>query len=128
MQRLMPASRRVVASVAEVVGVAEVARTVRVVGHGVAAVVGRRPRRQQRHQVQVRHAELGEVVDVLGDAWFRVPPNRSAYAAYPSASAALEPVRLGQPPGVELVQLGRPGVVRRPRDRQEPLRDGSGSS
>ena len=35
--------------------------------------------------------------------------------------AALEPVRLGQPPLVEVVQLVRPGVVRRPGDVQQPL-------
>ena len=122
MQRLMPRSRRAVGEVAEVVDVAEVGPHRAVVGHRVAAVVGRRPRRQQRHQVQVRHPEVHEVVDVVGHAGRgcrrtgrRTPRSRARRAAGTS--------RLGQPLVVEVVQLVGPRVVRRPGDRQQPVRD-----
>jgi hypothetical protein len=108
--------------VAEVVDVAEVGPHRAVVGHRVAAVVGCRPRGQQRHQVQVRHPELHQVVGVVGHlvegAGEPVGVRRVAQCVGP-----LEPVRLGQPLVVEVVQLVGPGVVRRPGDRQQPVRD-----
>ena len=108
--------------VAEVVDVAEVGPHRAVVGHRVAAVVGCRPRGQQRHQVEVRHPELHQVVGVVGHlvegAGEPVGVRRVAQRVRP-----LEPVRLGQPLVVEVVQLVGPRVVRRPGDRQQPVRD-----
>ena len=118
----VPECRR---ELAQVVDVAEVVADGGVVGDGVPAVVRRRPRCQQRHQVQVGDPEAGQVVDVLGDALQGVA-EPVGVRRVAQRVAALEPVGLGQPPRVELLQLGRPGVVRRASDGQQPVRDGLG--
>ena len=63
-----------------------------------------------------------EVVDVLGDA-LQGAAEPVGVRRVAERVAALEPVGLGQPPRVELAQLVGPGVVRRPRDPQQPLGD-----
>ena len=120
MHRLMPCSRSGGGQVAEVVDVAQVGPDRAVVGHGVPAVVGIRARGQQRHQVQVGDAETGQVADVLADA-LEGAAEPVGVRRVAESVAALEPVRLGQSPLVEVVQLVGPGVVRRPGDVQQPL-------
>ena len=61
MQSAMPAARRSAGEGAEVVHRPERGLDRAVVGDRVAAVVGLRPRLQQRHQVQVADAELAQV-------------------------------------------------------------------
>jgi hypothetical protein len=78
-----------------------------VVGHRVAAVVGALARGQQRHQVQVGHAQLGQVVQPV------VQPGQGPGEAVGVGDVAehaglLEPVGHGLPAAVELTQLGGP--------------------
>ena len=83
---------------AEVVDGAEVGAHGAVVHDGVAAVVGRRSRRQQRHQVEVAHAQVAQVGRALADVRQacrrtgrrrrRSPPSRVAGTSRARATAA----------------------------------------
>ena len=128
--RLMPSARRVVGELAQVVDGAEVRAHGAVVRHGVAAVVGRRPRRQQRHQVEVAHAQLAQVGRPLAD-----PAQRAGEAVGVGGVAhhrgPLEPVGLTQPQVVERAQVvgarrgaprGRPRRAARRRRARRPRR------
>ena len=92
----------------EAVHVAEARIDCAVVGDGVAAVVRAGPRLEQRHQVQVAHPELLEVVEALGDAGegVREPVD---VADVPDESLAAEPVGNALAPLVERPQVVRPG-------------------
>jgi hypothetical protein len=87
-----------------------------VVLHGVTAVGVARPRRQHRHQVQVAHAQLAEVVEVLAD------PREAAGEAVGVADVAehggvLEPVGADGALEVQQPQLLGPLPV---AGRQQP--------
>ena len=103
---------------AQVVDVTEVGAHGAVVHDGVAAVVGCRPGRQQRHQVEVAHPEVAEVRRPLAD------PTEGAGEAVGVGGVAdhrgsLEPVRLTQPQVVERAQVvGALGVGRAQRSRR----------
>ena len=101
--------------VAQVVDRAEVGPHGAVVHDRVATVVGRRSRRQERHQVQVADTQPTQVRRALAH-----PAQRAGETVrvrgVPHHRGPLEPVRLAQPPLVERAQLGRPRRVRRPRD------------
>ena len=83
-----------------------------VVGDRVAAVVLPLARRQQRHQVQVRHAQLGEVVQPLPDAG-EGAAEAVGVAGVADHPGALEPARVDLAPPVQHPQ--RPRAGRRPR-------------
>ena len=89
----------------QVVHRAEVRADRAVVLHGVAAVVGRRSRLQQRQQVEVGDTEVAQVVQPVTDAGegarVAVDVRRVAQRV-----GCLEPVRLQDPTLVEVVQVG----------------------
>ena len=105
---------------AQVVDVAEVGPHRPVVLDGVATVVRARPRRQQRHEVEIGDSEVAEVrhaiLDAAQGAGEPVGVRRVAEHRGP-----LEPVRIPQPPLVELAQLHRAVGVGRARDRHQPV-------
>ena len=75
-----------------------------VVRHGVAAVVLPRPRLQQRHEVQVRRAELTEVVEPAGQL------GEGAAEPVDVADVALHPGAL-EPAGVDLAPAVQPAQL-----------------
>jgi hypothetical protein len=105
---------------AQVLERAEVGAHRPVVHHRVAAVVGRRTRGQQRHQVQVADAEVTEVRRPLAHAaQRRAEPVRVRGVAH--RRRPLEPVRLAEALRVERAQVGGACLVRGPGDPQQPF-------
>ena len=92
--------------VAEVVDRPEVGADRAVVPHRVPAVVVARPRLEQRHEVEVGHAQLAQVRDLVLDAPEVVgePLGVGGVAHHPRQ---LEPVGLQRTPDVEDVQVVR---------------------
>ena len=86
-----------------------------VVGDGVAAVVGARARLQQRHQVEVGHAQLLQVRQVLADA-AQVTGEPVGVGGVPEHPRVLEPVRFEQALQVEPLELAV--AVDEPRRRR----------
>ena len=89
---------------AQVVHGAQVGAHRPVVGHRVAAVVVALARLQQRHEVQVRHAELAQVVDRPPHA-VEVAGEPVGVRGVPEHARVLEPVRRQGALLVEPVQL-----------------------
>ena len=119
---------------AEVVDVTEVGPHRAVVLHGVAAVVVALARLQQRHEVQVGHAEVAQVGQPARDAGERVGESLCV-AGISEHVGLLQPVGSQQPALVEMPQLGltraeagdgatRPAGASGPR-RRAPDRAGS---
>jgi hypothetical protein len=79
-----------------------------VVGHRVPAVVLALPRPQQRHQVQVGDAELGQVVQPVDDTVERAAEAVDV-AAVADLPGPLEPARVDLPRPVADPQPFRPG-------------------
>ena len=98
--------------VLEVVHRAEVGPHRAVVGDGVPAVVVAVARPQQRHQVQVAHAELVEVGQVRGDA-AQVVGEPLGVGGVADHRGVLEPVRAQHPLEVAHVEAVGPHAERR---------------
>ena len=96
-----------------------------VVDDRVAAVVGRRPRVQQRHQVQVGDAELAQVRQPLADAGQR-PGEAVDVGHVADGLLALEPVRRDLALVVEHPQLARALRGRRRRSPPAAARHAAG--
>ena len=109
----IPASRRSVASARRSSIVPSDGLDRAVVDHRVAAVVGRRPRVQQRHQVQVGDAELAQVGQLRAHAGQR-PREAVDVGDVADGLLALEPVGRDLALVVEHPQLA-PGARRRSR-------------
>jgi hypothetical protein len=109
----------------EVAHAAEVGPHLAVVGHGVAAVVRRRPGSQQRHEVQVGRAQLAQVVDVRGHA---LESAREAVGVGDVAEGVgtLEPVRAQQPVAVACAQRFGPVGPAGDHDLGEPVEQAVG--
>ncbi len=120
-----PALAQRAGEVTQVVHRAEVGAHRAVVLHGVPAVVVAVAGLEQRHQVQVGHAEVVEVVEPSGEAAQVVgePLGVAGVAEHPRL---LEPVRCQQPALVEPVQLRRPGGVRVGGQQHQAAGDGVG--
>ena len=106
----------------EAVHVAEARVDCAVVGDGVAAVVRAGARLEQRHQVQVAHPELLEVVEALAD------PGEGAREAVDVADVAdellaAEPVGDALAPLVERPQILRPRGRGLGDDAEQPLEE-----
>ncbi len=99
----MPARCRSPGEAGEVVHRAEVGPHGPVVHDRVAAVVGARSRGEQRHQVQVRDAEVGQVVDAASDA-LQVAGEQVRVGDVADRVGRLEPVRPEHPFAVALAQ------------------------
>jgi hypothetical protein len=85
----------------------EVAAHLPVVLHRVPAVVRRGARLQQRHQVQVRDAQLGEVRHALRDTP-QVAREALGVAGVAQHARRLEPVRIDEALEIPQAELGRP--------------------
>ena len=75
-----------------------------IIGDRVAAVVVPLPGLQQRHQMQVLHPQLGQIVEVVADAG-QAAGEPVGVGGIADHRGLLEPVRLEQPPLVQLVQF-----------------------
>ena len=100
--------------VLEVVHRPEVSPHRAVVGHGIPAVAVAVARAQQRHEVQVAHAELVEVGQVVGDA-AQVVGEPLGVRGVPDHRGVLQPVRAQHP--LEVAHVERSGAPQR-RGRQ----------
>ena len=100
----MPDRRSVGGQVAQVVDGAEVVADGPVVHHRVAAVVRPRPRLEQRHQVQVGDAELGQVVDLVPHPG-EVAGEHVGVGGVAQHPRVLVPLRVGVPTQVQQPQV-----------------------
>ena len=91
-----------------------------VVAHRVAAVRVALPGSQQRHQVQVAHAQLAQVVEVLPDP-LEGAGEPVGVADVPDRPRVLEPVRLDAALQVEQLQLLGPLPVPLGQQHRDPL-------
>ena len=92
--------------VAEVVDRPQVGTDRAVVPHRIPAVVVPHPRLEQRHEVEVAHAQLAEVRDLVLDA-LEVVGEPLGVGGVAHHAGQLEPVRLQRTPDVEDVQVVR---------------------
>ena len=78
-----------------------------IVHHRVPAVILARPRFQQRHQVQVGDAQLGKVVDPVGNS-LQVACEQICIGGVSQHLLVLVPLRVGVPTQIEQPQVRRP--------------------
>ena len=116
----MPVRAQHGGQVAQIVDGAEVVAHGAIVHHRVPAVVLAGPRLQQRHQVQVGDAELGEVVDLVGHS-LQVAGEQIRVGRVAEHLLVLEPLRVGVPTQVEQPQVRRPLPEVLRRDFHQPV-------
>ena len=113
--------------VTQVVHGAQVVADCAIVHHRVPAVVRPGARLEQRQQVQVRHAKIGQVVDLGGHA-AEIPGEQIRVRRIPEHLRMLEPLRISVALEIQQPQIGRSLTEVLGGDPDQPVRhlDGVG--